>query len=180
MQSLDELRTPRLLLHRFRPKDFDDLFRMHSDPQVMATLGGLVTPEEQRVRFDRHLAHWGQHGFGWWVVRDPDTRELIGRGGPRCVTIDGRDEVEVGYGLVAKFWGRGMATELACESVRVAFEVLDRPDLVCFTLPTNRASQRVMEKAGFVYERDGTYANLPHVFYRLTAERWRGLKAEGA
>ena len=50
---------------------------------------------------------------------------------------------------------------------------LQRLDLVCFTLPTNRASQHVMEKVGFRYERDGLYKNLPHVFYRLTVEQWR-------
>ncbi len=39
-------------------------------------------------------------------------------------------------------------------------------DLVAFTLPTNLGSRGVMEKAGFRYERDITWANLPHVLYR--------------
>ena len=47
-------------------------------------------------------------------------------------------------------------------------------DIVCFTLPTNRASQRVMEKVGFVYERDITHANLPHVLYRSYGVNNRG------
>ncbi|BAY22030.1 hypothetical protein NIES2100_17930 [Calothrix sp. NIES-2100] len=34
-------------------------------------------------------------------------------------------------------------------------------------MTTNLASQRVMQKLGFQYERDMMYANLPHVFYRL-------------
>jgi hypothetical protein len=42
-------------------------------------------------------------------------------------------------------------------------------DVVCLTLPTNRASQRVMEKAGFGYERDVVHTGLPHVLYRITA-----------
>jgi RimJ/RimL family protein N-acetyltransferase len=46
--------------------------------------------------------------------------------------------------------------------------------VVCFTLTTNRASQRVMEKAGFEYERDIVHAGLPHVFYRITASGWKG------
>ncbi len=47
-------------------------------------------------------------------------------------------------------------------------------EVVCFTLTTNRASQRVMEKAGFEYERDIVHAGLPHVFYRITASGWKG------
>lgn len=39
-------------------------------------------------------------------------------------------------------------------------------ELVAFTLPHNAASRRVMEKAGFAYERDTEHAGLPHVLYR--------------
>ena len=179
MHALDEWRTPRLRLRRPREDDFEHYIRMYADPVVMATLNGVRTRDETRVLFDRLLAHWEQHRFGLWIMCDPDTCEFIGRGGLRLLTLEGREEMEVGYGMMAAYWGRGLATELARESVRVAFEVLGRPDLVSFTLPTNRASQRVMEKAGFVYERDGTFADLPHVFYRLTSERWRSLRAEG-
>jgi RimJ/RimL family protein N-acetyltransferase len=179
MHSLDEWHTARLRLYRPREQDFEDYVRMYSDPVVMATLAGVRTRHETRGYFDRLLAQWDQHGFGLWIMRDPRTGEFIGRGGLRALTLEGRDEVEVGYALMASHWGRGLATELARESVRVGFAVLDRTDLVSFTLPTNRASQHVMEKAGFVYERDGLHADLPHVFYRLTAERWRSLAAEG-
>ena len=41
----------------------------------------------------------------------------------------------------------------------------------------NRHALGFYEKAGFVYERDGTWADLPHVFYRLTADRWRALQS---
>jgi RimJ/RimL family protein N-acetyltransferase len=178
----DEMRTPRLLLTRPRPADLEDLARMGADPVVTATLGGVRSREETQAALDRHLAHWDRHGFGWWVVRDPESRGFIGRGGLRLFPLEGVEETEVGYGLMAAWWGRGLATELARESVRVGFEVLGRPDLVCFTLPTNRASQRVMEKAGFRYERDGIHADLPHVFYRLTAAQWaesRGVRQTG-
>ena len=57
--------------------------------------------------------------------------------------------------------------------------VLQRPDLVCFTLTTNHASQRVMEKVGFRYECNVLHAGLPHVFYRLTASAWRAMSAVG-
>jgi RimJ/RimL family protein N-acetyltransferase len=93
---------------------------------------------------------------------------------PRPVAVGGRDEVEVGYGIVPEFWGQGMATELARESVRVGFAVLGRADLVSFTLPTNQKSRRVMEKAGFRYERDVEHAGLPHVLYRLRQAEWAG------
>jgi RimJ/RimL family protein N-acetyltransferase len=169
MNPLDELQTPRLLLHRLRAEHLDDLTRMHADPQVMATLGGVRTPEMSAQFLNTELAHWEKHGFGLWLVRDRETGCFAGRGGLRHVTIAERDEIEVGYAFLPEFWGRGLATELARESVRVAFTELRLPEIVCFTLPTNRASQRVMEKVGFRYERDTVYKQFPTVLYRLTA-----------
>jgi RimJ/RimL family protein N-acetyltransferase len=155
--------------------DFDDLFRMYRDERVMATLGGVISEEETRRRLGLHLAHWAEHGFGWWVLRDAATGHFVGRGGLRHYVLEGRPEVELGYGLRPEFWGKGLATELARESVRVGFTVLDVPELVGFTLTDNRGSRRVMEKAGFRYERDIIHADLPHVLYRLTAVEWQAL-----
>ena len=78
-------------------------------------------------------------------------------------------EVEVAYALRVESWGNGLATEMARAAVQVAFANLGLPDLVAFTLPTNVASRRVMEKAGFAFERDVVHADMPHVLYRLTA-----------
>lgn len=167
MNPLDEIRTPRLRLCRMREDDLDDVTRMHLDPRVMATLGGVRSPEETREWLAQKQEHWRQHGFGLWLARDRQTGQFAGRGGLQHVEIDGRDEIEVGYCFLAEYWGRGLATELARESIRVAFAVLNLPEIVCFTLTTNHASQRVMEKAGFRYERDLVYKDLPHVFYRL-------------
>jgi RimJ/RimL family protein N-acetyltransferase/GrpB-like predicted nucleotidyltransferase (UPF0157 family) len=168
------LETPRLVLTRPTEADLPDLTAMHSDPRVMATLGGLRTPEELDAMHRRLLAGWERDGFGWWVARSRPDGRFVGRGGLKRVQVDGREEVEVGYGLAAAFWGMGLATELARESVRVGFAVLGRAELVSFTLPTNLRSRRVMEKAGFRHERDFAWAGLPHVLYRLRRQDWDG------
>jgi RimJ/RimL family protein N-acetyltransferase len=107
------------------------------------------------------------------VLRNAATGRFVGRGGVKYYTLEDRPEIEVGYGLMPEFWGQGLATELARESVRVGFEVLGASEMICFTLPDNRGSRRVMEKAAFRYERDIVHAGLPHVLYRLTAAQWR-------
>lgn len=175
---LDEWQTARLRLTRMVPEDLDELVRMYQDERVMATLAGVRTPEQTRARLALHMADWERDGFGWWTMRDRETGAFVGRGGLRAVTVLGQPEVEVGYGLRAEWWGRGLATELACESVRVGFEVLGLPALVCYTLPTNLASRRVMEKAGFRYVGDFVHADLPHVLHRLTADAWRSARPD--
>jgi RimJ/RimL family protein N-acetyltransferase len=173
----ESVRTPRLLLTRIGPADLADLARMYADPRVTATLGGVRSADQTATYLAAQTAHWDAHGFGLWAARDPATGAFVGRGGLRHATVEGRPEVEVAYGLMSEFWGRGLATELARESVRVGFTDLQLPDLACFTLTTNAASRRVMEKAGFRYERDVVYADLPHVFFRLTRAAWQAAAA---
>jgi len=140
---------------------------MHADPRVMATLGGVRSDEKTEEFLRGAIAHWERYGFGFWTLRDAATGQFAGRGGLLHTAAGGGDDVEVAYAFLPEFWGRGLATELARESVRVAFEVLGLPDVVCFALATNRASRRVMEKVGFRYERDVTYQGLRHAFYRM-------------
>lgn len=173
MSAIDRLLTARLLLIRLRAEDVDDLDAMHVNPEVMATLGGVRSREETRRVLDALLVNWEEDGFGYWLVRDRATGRFAGRGGLRRVLLEGRPEVEVGYALMPEFWGRGLATELARESIRVGVDDLGVDELVCFTLPTNRASRRVMERAGFRYVGDTVWADRLHVLYRLFAAQWR-------
>jgi len=169
MSAVDRRQTARLLLTRLRPGDVEDLHTMHSDARVMATLGGVRSREETERVLAMLVADWDVHGFGYWLARDLASGAFAGRGGLRRIVLEGQPEVEVGYALMPAFWGRGLATELARESIRVAFGALGLSSLVCFTLATNQASQRVMQRAGFHYAGEITWADQPHVLYRLSA-----------
>src|SRR5262245_10860701 len=166
MADLDTVGTERLLGERLRPGHVDELYALHRDPVAMATLGGVRSDEETQRWLAVNLGHWERHGFGLWVFRDRAGGRLVGRGGLRHVEVEGRDEVEVGYALLPAFWGRGLAAEIARLSVATGLGPLGLGSVIAFTLPDNRRSRRVMEKAGFVYERDVVHAGLPHVLYR--------------
>jgi ribosomal-protein-alanine N-acetyltransferase len=169
VSGLEELPTARLRLARVRESDLADWCRLHADPRVMATLGGVRGEAETRAQIRECCAHWERYGFGPWTLREPSEGRFLGRGGLRRVTVGGREEVELLYALAAEAWGHGYATELARESARVAFEELALASLVAFTLPGNGRSLGVMRRAGFRYERDVTHAGLPHVLHRLRA-----------
>jgi len=160
--------TKRLVAARAHPDDLDDLARMHTDPKVMETLGGKAwTREETQAFLERVIDHWDRHGYGVWTLRDRENGAFAGRAGLRRKLIDGYDETELLYALRPEHWAQGLATEAAQGIVQVAFDRLKFPHLVAFTLPTNTASRRVMEKAGFSFERDFIHAGLPHVLYRM-------------
>jgi RimJ/RimL family protein N-acetyltransferase len=165
-RDLDRFSTPRLLCERMTIGHLPDLRRLDQDEQVMAMLGGVRTGAETIACLERNLAHWSEHGFGMWILRDPRSGETIGRGGLRHLDVDGTDEVELGYGFLPAYWGAGLATELARACVSVGRDRLGLGSLVAVTRPANTASQRVMLKAGLVFQRQISLEGEPHVVFR--------------
>jgi RimJ/RimL family protein N-acetyltransferase len=166
---IDPPETPRLRAERLVPDHHDALCTLLGDPRVGATLGGAMSREQVETALAAKLEHWDRNGFGYWLWRERATGDAVARGGLHRVHVGGRDEVEVGWAVMPERWGEGFATELGAASLGVAFDVLELPDVVAYTLPDNRASRRVMEKLGMRFERDIVHAGLPHVLYRRAA-----------
>jgi RimJ/RimL family protein N-acetyltransferase len=166
--------SQRLEYERISRDHTEALASLMRDPRVMRTLWPWSTvPSEAQIgsSLEGKIAHWERHGFGMWAVCDPIDHQFVGRGGLQYTDVLGPRAVEVGWAIVPERWGRGLATELAVTSVQVAFADLGLRDVIAFTLPDNAASRRVMEKAGFVYEREITHAGLPHVLYRRSPDQ---------
>lgn len=166
--------TAHLLGERISPEHFPDIHRLHSDPQVMKTLSADGKPLSEEVTKEgirQAVDHWQQHGFGFWVFRHKSDGQFIGRGGLKIYQIDGKDVVGLAYAVISDYWNQGFATEIAQASLEVGFG-LGLTEIASWTLPGNLASQRVMEKLGFRYERDFEFAGLLHRFYRLVKGEW--------
>jgi ribosomal-protein-alanine N-acetyltransferase len=170
--TIERVETERMVLERLRPEHAAGLSRLLRDPRVAATLSPTGEPPSEAELIGRLAAkieHWDRHGFGMWAALDGTTGEMVGRGGLQHTFTAAMNDVEAGWAVVPERWGQGLATELAHACVEVAFEHLGLLELVAFTLPDNVASRRVMEKAGFTYDRDIVHAGLPHVLYRRRA-----------
>jgi ribosomal-protein-alanine N-acetyltransferase len=159
--------TERLRGEPLRPDHAEALRPLLEDERVGATLGGVLTAEQIRTSVEHMAEHWARHGLGYWTWFERATGACVGRGGLHQTHVGGRDEVEVGWAVMADRWGEGFATEIGRASAEDAFGRLALLDVVAFTLPDNHSSRRVMQKLGFVYERDVLHAGSPHVLCRL-------------
>jgi ribosomal-protein-alanine N-acetyltransferase len=164
------LHTERLIGEPTSAADVDDYERLLNHPDVASTLGGVRTHEQVRGSVEQNVAHFAEHGFGAWTLRDRRTGAFAGRGGLKRFDLDDEPEVEVLYALLPEFWGRGLATELSTAAVRLGLGKLRLPTVIGFTLVDNAASRRVLEKSGLLYERAFEHAGLPHVLYRVRAD----------
>lgn len=84
-----------------------------------------------------------------------------------------RMNAEIGYWLGEEYWGKGIATEAAKLISTYGFETLGMKRIYASVFSPNKASAKVLEKAGFTYEgthRQSVYKNgeyLDELFYGL-------------
>ena len=166
MSFPDSFSTPRLTTERLRAHHYRDILRMHSDARQMATLGGVKNEDETREYLEFNLNHWDRYRFGLWILRERRDGPVVGRALLRHLSLQGGDEVEVGYSFHPEYWGRGYATEIARTLVRLGFEQIGLESIVALTMVTNDASKRVLRKAGLDPAGDTIHAGSTHSLFR--------------
>jgi ribosomal-protein-alanine N-acetyltransferase len=138
--------------------------RIFGDREVMRFGDGTKTPDQVRQWISRWVDDlYPRWGFGMWaVVRQSDEQTIGYCGLSRFPDRAGPNETEIGFRLARPFWGQGFASEAVGAVRDYAGATLDLPKLVAFIDPANMASIRVVEKAGFAYERDAMLDGYDH------------------
>jgi RimJ/RimL family protein N-acetyltransferase len=106
-----------------------------------------------------------------------DTEQLIGFCGLRL--MDGGPELELMYGLLPRYWGRGLVTEGAAAWLTVGFDTLQRPQLWALTDAPNQRSVAVMQRLGMRFsERVQQPSGIDAVRYVISREEWTNVRTD--
>lgn len=144
------LSTKRLLLRDFRPTDAKDIQRYASDPEVVKYMAwGPNAPEETRKHLEEKLAEQKtvpRNNFNLAVVLK-SKRVVAGSIGLVIDEVKHRS-AWFGYVLARQYWGRGLATEALRAILEFGFGQLNLHRIHATCDIRNKASARVMEKAG--------------------------------
>ncbi len=148
--KVPQLETDRLILRMWSKKDAAALYEYAKDPDVGPNAGWKPHADVLESRmiieqlFRRNMT---------WAIVEKETGSVIGSiGFEEDKYRPGIKSKEMGYSLAKSRWGKGYMTEAARRLIRYAFEELGLVILMIRTSDTNRRSQRVIEKCGFVYE----------------------------
>jgi RimJ/RimL family protein N-acetyltransferase len=145
--------TDRLVLRAPVEADRDAIAAINADPKVGAWLGGMRDRAASDDFVDRVLAHFAQHGFGFWVVERRADGQVIGLTGIWHVPEENphAGQIEIGWRFASDAWGQGYATEAARAALDYGFD-LSIDEIIAFTAETNLASQAVMRRLGMVHD----------------------------
>ncbi|MDH4570596.1 GNAT family N-acetyltransferase [Pseudomonas sp. BN414] len=182
-----ELITPRLRLRGWRDDDLPAFAALNADPEVMQHFPACLTRAQSDDLAARILAHFRDHGFGQWVVEHRGDGAFVGVLGLQNVNFEAHftPAVEIGWRMMRRFWGQGLASEAAQATLAFAFEPLQLTEVVAFTVPANLRSRAVMDRIGLQHDPEGDFEHpllaeghplRPHVLYRLGRAEWEALQ----
>ncbi len=159
------LETDRLLLREFMPEDVDALAAVLSDPETMRFYPAPLDWTGVVKWIERNQRRYADDGHGLWAMVLKSSGELIGDCGLTRQTVDGIDEIEIGYHVRRDLSGRGYAPEAARACQPYGFGRLDADRLISLIRPENIPSRRVAEKTGLSLWKEVVWKDLPHCVY---------------
>ena len=165
------LETQRLALREFQFEDLDALATILSDPETMRYYPMSFDRAAVAGWIQRNRTRYANDGYGLWAMILKSTRELIGDCGLVRQSVDGVDEIEIGYHVHRDLWGQGFATEAARACRGFGFANLAIERLISLIRPENLASRRVAEKNGMTICKQVTRANLLHYVYAIKRDQ---------
>ena len=195
------LRTTRLLLVPLADRHVDLEAELDSDPEVLRYLDGRArSRDEVVVSHARRMELAGLvDGLGYWMAFGSDGGA---RGSTAPATEDDGEFVglmmlppahgpdqpddptvsDLGYRLLRRCWGKGLASEASRALLGHAFDTVGQRLVIAQTMAANTGSRRVMEAIGMRYVRTFSTAwedplpgsELGEVEYEMTRAMWTG------
>lgn len=107
------IETERLLLREMAENDFDALYSVLADSDIMQHYPEAFDEAKVRDWINRNIERYKIWGFGLWAVCLKDTGEMIGDCGLIMQNIKGQIKPEIGYHIRADKQRKGYAKEAA-------------------------------------------------------------------
>ncbi len=148
------LETERLFLREMTMGDFDSLYAVLADPEIMQHYPYSFDEERVRSWIERNMKRYTDDGFGLWAVCLKDTGEMIGDCGLTLQNIDGQMLPEIGYHIRKDQQRKGYAKEAAAAVRDWAFGNTEYPALYSYCKYTNVGSFKTAESIGMHFEKE--------------------------
>lgn len=167
------LNPDRLTLTPVDVADYHDLCALWGDPAfATAIFPAPLNSEEVWFRLLRDIGHWHAQGYGNWSIRETATGDYVGSVGVldyhRLLT-PAFDAPELGWGIVPRFQGQGLAHEALSAVLDWCDETLKAPRTVCMIGPDNAPSHGLARRVGYAPYADSLYKGSPVVLLERPA-----------
>ncbi len=146
------IETERLILRPWTEADKPGFHDVVNTPAMMEYFGGVAPRAKIDALLDGQMAGQAQDGLSMWAVEHKADRALAGICGLRKTRaysgtpVD--DELEIGWRIGERYWGRGVAREAAQASLDWGFAHRPEPRIAAWVHPDNARSWGLMLRLG--------------------------------
>ena len=171
------IETERLVLREMTEGDYDALYRVLADSDIMQHYP--YTFDETRVRgwIHKNIERYQSLGFGLWAVCLKETGEMIGDCGLTMQMINGQIKPEIGYHIRGDMQRKGYAREAASAVRDWTFHSTPFQMVYSYMKHTNEVSMKTAISYGckLVDEYPDEENGITKVF-AITREEWEKYK----
>jgi len=174
----DQLESPRLVTRFVTMEDVPAWVEYCGDPIAtkFTGIGDMSGEEMAQVVMDFTLKRYEEGRLGLQALISKETGAMIGKCGLLLQEVNGEPEIEIGYHLIRKYWGKGYATEAAQMFRNYAFENDIADSVVSIIDPLNIQSQQVALRNGMtLVDTKAIFRDELYYLYRITREEWESL-----
>lgn len=170
--------TERLLLREILPTDLEGMYELDSNPEVHKYLGNkpVKTKAESMDLIHYIRQQYIDHGIGRLAIIDRKTQQFMGWTGLKFVTQETnhhKDYYDLGYRLIKRYWGQGIATETARATLDYAFNTLKIPNVYAMAARENLASNRILQKSGLKLIETFELEGVDHNWYKIKSAEYK-------
>lgn len=162
--------TERLTFRKVDRMDFEEWLIFCTYPDSLKYIK-ITSSEDPIINcnawFDKVFYRYENKLGGMNALIDKQTHKLVGQCGLLVQTVEGVQELEIGYSLMPEFRGQGFALEAALKCKEYAFQNNLAESLISLIDVDNIASQKVAVANGMQIEKEIDYNGMRMFVFRI-------------
>jgi len=171
------IETERFFLREIQEEDENGFFELDSDPDVHRYLGNKPVENIEQIRETiRYVRQqYVENRIGRWAIIEKNTNNFIGWTGLKLVKESTNNHInyyDLGYRIIKKYWGKGIATETAKASINYGFTKLLLNDIYATANCDNLASNKILNKVGLRLIETFDLKGVNHNWYTINRNEW--------
>ena len=152
----------KIILTKFTKSDFSNYFKLVNNEKVMEMITErAIELEEAKKDFEKLIENNRlTPSFGNFKILNEDTNEFLGLAKLK-ITEANTTEAELGYMLLPKYWGKGIASTVGRRLIEIGKKQNSLKRIFAIIDPKNIPSRKVLTNNGFYSKEFKDFDGLP-------------------
>lgn len=149
-------------LEKFKENDFHYYYQLVNDKKVMEMITERpIEEDEAKADFEKIIENNKiKENLGNFKIINHETNEFIGLGKIE-IKNENDKEVELGYMIIPKYWGKGIASKVGKQLIEKSKNEKQIKKIFAIIDPNNLPSRKVLTKNAFVSKEFKDFDGLP-------------------